>query len=100
MKIQIDKLSIDPLAKTVTVNNIPVDLTRKEFELLYYLATNRNKVISKHVIAEHISNTGNAYHDSLDFIYSHVKNLKRKLARAGCRDHIRSVYGMGYKFIE
>jgi len=94
-----NELTIDLLAKTVTVNNEPLELTRKEFDLLLFLVSNKNSVISKNAIAENISGGGIEFYDNFDFIYSHMKNLKRKLAQAGCKDYIKSVYGMGYKFI-
>jgi len=95
----LNELTIDLLAKTVTVHNKSLDLTRKEFDLLLYLVSNKNRVISKNAIAEHISGEGNEFYGNFDFIYSHMKNLKRKLAVAGCEDYIKSVYGMGYKFM-
>jgi DNA-binding response OmpR family regulator len=91
-------LSIDLVGKTVAVKNNPVDLTRKEYDLLLYLASNKNRVISKNAIAEHLSGDSSVGYDKLDFIYSHMKNLKRKLQSAGFGDNIRSMYGMGYKF--
>jgi DNA-binding response OmpR family regulator len=94
----LNELVIDVVGKTVTVNQEPVELTRKEYDLLLYLASNKNRVISKNAIAEHLSGEQAMSYDNLDFIYSHMKNLKRKLHTAGCGDHIRSLYGMGYKF--
>jgi DNA-binding response OmpR family regulator len=94
-----NELTIDLMGKTVTVNSQPLDLTRKEFDLLLFLVSNKNSVISKNAIAENISGGGLEYYDNFDFIYSHMKNLKRKLTGAGCKDYIKSVYGMGYKFI-
>lgn len=91
-------LVIDLRAKTVSVHNKPVDLTRKEYELLLYLASNKNKVVSKMAIAEHLSGDGAEIFDNFDFIYTHMKNLKKKLASAGYRDNIRSLYAIGYKF--
>lgn len=93
-----DDLVIDLTAKTITVHNKPVDLTRKEYDLLLYLAYNKNRVISKNAIAEHLSGDEAEIFSNYDFIYSHMKNLKRKLQQAGCPEYIRSVYGMGYKF--
>ena len=92
------EISIDTLAKTVQVNNNSVDVTRKEFDLLLYLATNKNRVISKNAIAEHLSGDDANSFDSFDFIYAHIKNLKKKMTQAGCADYIKSIYGMGYKF--
>jgi DNA-binding response OmpR family regulator len=96
--IVVHELSIDLIGKTVTVNDKPVELTRKEFDLLLYLVSNRNRVISKNAIAENISGGMSGLYDNFDFIYSHMKNLKKKLASAGCNDHIKSIYGIGYKF--
>lgn len=94
----LNELTIDLLAKTVTVNNQLTELTRKEYDLLVYLATNKNRVISKGAIAENISGEDADLYDNFDFIYAHLKNLKKKLTAAGCEDYIKSVYGMGYKF--
>src|ERR1700761_5638075 len=94
----LNELVIDLAAKTVVVENTPVDLTRKEYDLLLYLASNKNRVVSRNAIAEHLSGEQAMSYDNLDFIYSHMKNLKRKLSQAGCSDYIRSLYGMGYKF--
>ncbi|MCM5529670.1 response regulator transcription factor [Parasegetibacter sp. NRK P23] len=95
--ITINELTIDLIAKTVFVNDHPVELTRKEYDLLLYLAANRNRVVSKNAIAENLAGDSAAFFDSFDFIYAHMKNLKRKLQEAGCADYIRAVYGMGYK---
>ncbi|HEY4208649.1 MAG TPA: response regulator transcription factor [Puia sp.] len=93
-----NELVIDIEGKTVFIEDRPVDLTRKEYDLLLYLASNKNRVISKNAIAEHLSGDEVMSYDNLDFIYSHIKNLKRKLSMAGCMDYIKSMYGMGYKF--
>jgi DNA-binding response OmpR family regulator len=96
--IRLEELVIDTQARTVTVNKHPVDLTRKEYQLLLYFAYNKGRVVSKNAIAEHLwgDETGGAA--NYDFIYTHIKNLRRKLIEMGCRDYIQSVYGMGYKF--
>jgi DNA-binding response OmpR family regulator len=93
----LNNLIIDMVAKTVFVGNVPVDLTRKEYDLLLYLASNKNRVVSKSAIAERLSGAEAITYDNLDFIYSHMKNLKKKLHLAGGGDYIRSMYGMGYK---
>ncbi len=92
------ELTVDLAAKTIFVNKKSVDLTRKEYDLLLYLAYNKNRVISKNAIAEHLSGDEVELFDNFDFIYTHMKNLKKKLQQAGCKDYIRSIYGMGYKF--
>lgn len=94
----LNELTIDTLAKTISVNGKAVDLTRKEYDLLLYLVSNKNRVVSKNAIAEHLSGDEADVFDNFDFIYAHMKNLKKKMVRAGCEDYIKSIYGMGYKF--
>jgi len=94
----LNELTIDTLAKTISVNGKGVDLTRKEYDLLLYLVSNKNRVVSKNAIAEHLSGDEADVFDNFDFIYAHMKNLKKKMVQAGCEDYIKSVYGMGYKF--
>jgi len=96
--IQFNNISIDTKAKTAAVNNTALDLTKKEFELLLYFVSNKRRVISKNAIAEHL--WGDEMEGNLDFIYTHIKNLRKKLVEAGDADYIRSVYGMGYKFTD
>lgn len=93
-----NELTIDLPGKTIHVLNKSVDLTRKEFDLLLYLVSNKNRVISKNALAEHLSGDNAEAFNNFDFIYTHIKNVKRKLVAAGCNDYIKSIYGMGYKF--
>lgn len=97
-RIDINELSIDLLSKTVLVQTRPVGLTKKEFDLLLFLIGNKNRVISKAAVAEHLSGDMANMMDNFDFIYSHIKNLKRKLLEAGCKDYIKTIYGTGYKW--
>ena len=80
------------------VNETEVDFTRKEFDLLIFLISNKDRVVSKNAIAEHLTGDDADLMDKFDFIYSHIKNLKKKLAEAGSEDYIKTVYGLGYKF--
>lgn len=97
--IRLAEVLIDIQARSVIVNGRTLDLTRKEYQLLLYFAYNKGRVVSKNAIAEHLwgDDTGGA--DNYDFIYTHIKNLRRKLVEAGAGDYIQSVYGMGYKLI-
>ncbi|MFY1045819.1 response regulator transcription factor [Chryseobacterium sp. GP-SGM7] len=97
-KIQNNELQIDLLAKTVTINNQTIILTKKEFDLLIYFIGNKNKVISKSTLAEHLSGDFADMLDNHDFVYAHVKNLKKKLYDAGCDHYLKTVYGTGYKW--
>ncbi|MGN6248875.1 MAG: winged helix-turn-helix domain-containing protein, partial [Ginsengibacter sp.] len=97
-KIQFQNLEIDTGSKSVMVEKSPVDLTKKEYELLLYFISNKKRVISKEAIAEHL--WGSEMGGNYDFIYTHIKNLRKKLMDAGEADYIKSVYGMGYKFTD
>jgi len=96
--LEFDELLLDLDEKTVKANNTRIDLTRKEYDLLLYFISNKNKVISKGAIAEHLWGDDMDMTDNYDFIYTHIKNLRRKILQSGCRDYIKSVYGVGYKF--
>lgn len=95
--IVFEELTLDLFDKTVKVHNKVIDLTRKEYDLLLYFISNKNRVISKGAIAEHLWGDDMDIADNYDFIYTHIKNLRKKLVQAGSPDYIRSVYGMGYK---
>lgn len=88
-------LNINLLSKEVTVSGKEVEITKTEFALLLFLILNKNKVVSKNAIAENLSGQSALYFDNFDIIYSHIKNLKRKLGIAG--DYIKTIYGTGYK---
>lgn len=90
---------IDLTGRTVACNNTLITLTRKEYEMLLYFIANKGKVVSKNAIAEHLWGDDMDMMDSFDFIYTHIKNLRKKLLEATSRDFISSVYGVGYKFI-
>ena len=95
-----NEIAIDLLAKEVKVNKTPVKLTRKEYALLLYFIANKGKVVSKNAIAEHLWGDGIDMANNFDFIYSHIKNIRKKLIEAGAGDYIQASYGMGYKFTE
>jgi len=82
----------------VFVNDKEVKLTKKEFELLVFFVSNKNKVITKSGLAEHLWGDYMDMADSFDFLYTHIKNLRGKLLKEGCTDYIKTVYGVGYKF--
>lgn len=96
--LEFEEIKINAVAKTVLVKEIPIPFTKSEFDLLLFLMANKNRVISKSSLAEHLSGDDADFLDNFDFIYAHIKNVKKKLAEAGCRDYIKTVYGLGYKF--
>ena len=93
-----NELMVDLLAKSVKVNEITLTLTKKEYDLLLLFLGNKNKVISKNALAEHLSGDIADMFENQDFVYAHIKNLKRKLADAGCQPYLKTIYGTGYKW--
>ncbi|MCB0549133.1 MAG: response regulator transcription factor [Phaeodactylibacter sp.] len=97
-RIDFHEISVWMDKQEVKVNQEFLNLTRSEYRLLLYFLANRNRVLSKESIAEHLAGDQADMLDSLDFVYSHIKNLRKKLVQAGAEDYIQAVYGMGYKF--
>jgi DNA-binding response OmpR family regulator len=95
--IAVGDIVIDTAGKEVTVNNNVITLTVKEYQLLLFFVVNRNKVLSKNSIVEHLWGDDMDFVANHDFIYTHIKNLRKKITAAGGDDSIRSVYGVGYK---
>lgn len=96
--IVFNEIEIDTLAKSVKIKGKKIDCTKKEIDLLLFLIGNKNKVLSKSAIAEHLSGDMADMLDNHDFVYAHIKNLKKKLNESGSNDYIKSVYGIGYKW--
>ncbi len=96
--ISFNEIEINTDAQEVRVNDELVHLTKKEFDLLLYLIFNKNKVVAKSSISEHLWGDFMDQSDSFDSVYSHVKNLKRKIKESGGQDYIKSLYGIGYIF--
>lgn len=93
-------INVNLLNHTVTVDGKPLSLTKTEYELLLFFISNRDHVVSKSAIAEHLTGEMADMLDNFDFIYSHIKNLKSKLSHAGCPDSIKTIYGTGYKWVK
>jgi DNA-binding response OmpR family regulator len=81
----------------VSYKGRPVSLTDTEYKMLRYLFLNKNRAVTRIALAEHI--WGNKIDDrfSLDFINSHMKNIRKKLTDIDAKDPIETVYGVGYK---
>lgn len=89
---------INLLDKEVTVKGTPVTLTHSEYEMLLFFISNEGKVLSKMAIAEHLSGEMADMMNNFDFVYSHIKNLKAKLAKAGAPDCLKTIYATGYQW--
>ena len=96
--VQQNEITIDLLGKTVKVNDVEMSLTKKEIDLLLFFIGNKNRVVSKGALAEHLSGDIADMFDNHDFVYAHVKNLKKKLTEANYGNYIKTIYGTGYKW--
>jgi DNA-binding response OmpR family regulator len=94
----INEIKLIPDEHRAFVNDLELILTKKEYELLLFFISNKNKIITKAGLAEHLWGDHMDSADSYDFIYTHIKNLRRELLKRGCRDYIKTIYGLGYKF--
>ncbi|WP_165749951.1 response regulator transcription factor [Cellulophaga sp. Z1A5H] len=97
--IEFNEISVDTRAKTVFVEGRALILTRKEYDLILFFITNKNRVLSKEIIAEHLWGDHSDLIDNYDFIYVHINNLRKKLTEVGAK-YIKTAYGSGYKFME
>lgn len=95
--LEAGELSVQPDQRIAKIGAETLNLTRKEFDILLFLLRNRNRVVPKESIAEHLWGDYMDEAVSYDFIYAHVKNLRKKLAKKGGEDYVRTVYGIGYK---
>lgn len=95
--LEAGNLRLSLSARQVVCHDQELVLTRSEFDLLAYLLNNSNRVVSRQAIAEHIYGEHTDNMPSFDFVYSQIKNLKRKLKEHACNVSIQTVYGLGYK---
>jgi len=98
-EVIVNEISLFPEQMRVLINGKEVDLTAKEFDLLLYFLSNQNRVISKTTLGEYMSSNYADYGFTDDMVYTHIKNLKKKLNSSNCTDYIKNVYGVGYKFL-
>ncbi|WP_373494249.1 response regulator transcription factor [Aquiflexum sp.] len=99
-EIRFNEIMIHHQILQVSIHGKQLDLTKKEFDLLVFLITNKNRVLGKNAIAQHLWGDYTDNLSSFDFIYQHIKNLRKKISEAGGNDYLTTVYGIGYKFGE
>lgn len=92
-------LIIDIEQRLISVGETEIPVNRKEFDILNYLATNKNRLVNKNALAEHVWGDQIDTADNFDFIYSQIKNLRKKLKDAGADLRIQAIYGIGYKLM-
>lgn len=95
--LQFNEIIIDLLSMETKINDKSIILTRKETNLLIYFLNNQNRILSRQAIAAHLWGDYTDNLDNFDFVYQHVKNLRKKITDAGGQDYISTVYGLGYK---
>jgi DNA-binding response OmpR family regulator len=96
--VQFNEIKVDTVSKTIRVNDEEIIITKKEYDMLLYFILNKNRVLTKAAIAEHLWNDNIDLADNFDFIYTHLCNIRRKIKSKGGTDYIKTIYGMGYKF--
>ncbi|MEB8329540.1 response regulator transcription factor [Flavobacteriaceae bacterium KMM 6897] len=97
--IEFNEIKIDTKSKTAFISNKAIELTRKEYDLLLFFITNKGRVLSKEIIAEHLWGDNSDLVDNFDFIYVHINNLRKKLTNVGAK-YLKTAYGSGYRFLE
>lgn len=98
--IEVANSVLDLKERTFFVSKESVSLNRKEFDVLNYFFLNKNRLVTKTALAEHVWGDSIDQSDNYDFIYYQIKNLRKKLKDAKAEIEIESVYGIGYKLIE
>ncbi len=98
--IQFKEIVVNTDTYEVKVHDVPITLTLKEHELLVFFIANKNRVLTKQTIAEHLWGDSVDLQDSFDFVYQHIKNLRKKITASGGEDYIKTIYGLGYKMSE
>jgi DNA-binding response OmpR family regulator len=99
-EISFNEIRVNTYDNQAYVNDSLLNLTKKEYDLLLFFVTNSNRIITKESIVEHLWGDEVILTDSFDFVYTHVKNLRKKIVAAGSKNYIKCIYGFGYKFLE
>lgn len=98
--IHFNEIRLEPESQRVSVNGKTIDLTEKEYQLLEYFLVNSRRVLTKAAIVSHVWGDEYEQVSNYDFIYTHIKNLRKKIIEAGADDYIKTVHGVGYRFTD
>jgi two-component system response regulator ArlR len=98
MEVNFANIRIDTQAHKAYVDGSEVELTPKEFDILLHLITNNSRVVSKNSLVSHLWGDYTDV-DSFDFLFTHLKNLRKKMERVGTKAEIKSVYAVGYQIV-
>lgn len=91
------EITINTNSREVYVKGAKIELTKSEYDILLFFFSNPGRVITRESLAEHIWGDNMDLADSFDFIYSHIKNLRKKITALNVPDPFKAVYGIGYK---
>lgn len=95
--ICLGNIELNPDQFSVKVGGKTLDVSRKEFDILHYLISRPDRVVSKEALAEAVWGDYIDQSDNFDFIYAHMKNLRKRLKAASADIELKTVYGFGYK---
>lgn len=95
--VSLNNMELDFDERTLRVDDAEIHLNRKEFDILAFFVVNKNRLIYKSALAEHVWGDHMDNADNFDFIYSQIKNLRKKLKDHGANLEIQAIYGVGYK---
>ena len=98
--IEITNIELDLTERSFSVDGERITLNRKEFDILHFFLLNKKRLVTKTALAEHVWGDHIDQADNFDFIYYHIKNLRKKLQQSNAEIEIEAVYGIGYKLIE
>lgn len=98
--LELRNISLDLEERLFLVNQQEINLNRKEFDILQYFLFNKNRLVTRTALAEYVWGDHIDQADNFDFIYSQIKNIRKKLKDSGAQIEIQAVYGVGYKLVE
>jgi len=100
ISVRFNEIELNPDQGIAGIKGRDLKLTKKEYELLLFFVSNKNRLLTRESIAEHLWGDNIDLADHFDFIYTHINNLRKKINKSGGNDYIKTVYGIGYKFTD
>lgn len=98
--IELGNVRLFPDIYQVWIDNVQIELSRKEFDILHYFMNRPRRMVNKQLLAESVWGDHIDQVDNFDFIYAQIKNLRKKLKEAGASVELKAVYGLGYKLTD
>ena len=98
--IEMGNVRLFPDIFQVWIDNVQIELSRKEFDILHYFMNRPRRMVNKQLLAESVWGDHIDQVDNFDFIYAQIKNLRKKLKEAGASVELKAVYGLGYKLTD